>query len=143
MFMDIHGAFPRDVGQLPSMTDTSSRTTVVQRPSDVTLPPPQVWLTLRARDAQRLIRFLIEAFGFEETAVYREGEVVNHAQLSWPLGGGVMLGSVRDGGGRTGDHGPTRDQLRLARLRGAGPRRQSLVVRHLSRRAEVRSWEPS
>jgi uncharacterized glyoxalase superfamily protein PhnB len=34
--------------------------------------------------------------GFEETVVYREGDVVHHAQLSWPLGGGVMLGSVRN-----------------------------------------------
>jgi uncharacterized glyoxalase superfamily protein PhnB len=58
-------------------------------------PPPQVWPTLRARDARALIRFLVEAFGFEETVVYGEGERVDHAQLSWPLGGGVMLGSVR------------------------------------------------
>jgi uncharacterized glyoxalase superfamily protein PhnB len=61
-------------------------------------PPPQVWPTLRARDARALIRFLADAFGFEETAVYGEGDVVHHAQLSWPPGGGVMLGSVRDDG---------------------------------------------
>jgi uncharacterized glyoxalase superfamily protein PhnB len=59
-------------------------------------PPPQVWPTLRARDARALIRFLTDAFGFEETVVYGEGERVDHAQLSWPPGGGVMLGSVRD-----------------------------------------------
>jgi uncharacterized glyoxalase superfamily protein PhnB len=57
-------------------------------------PPPQVWPTLRARDARALIRFLVEAFGFEETAVYGEGDHVAHAQLSWPPGGGIMLGSV-------------------------------------------------
>jgi uncharacterized glyoxalase superfamily protein PhnB len=28
--------------------------------------------------------------------VYGDGDVVHHAQLSWPPGGGVMLGSVRD-----------------------------------------------
>ena len=61
-------------------------------------PPPQVWPTLRARDARALIRFLVGAFGFEETAVYGEGDVVHHAQLSWPPGGGVMLGSDRDDG---------------------------------------------
>jgi uncharacterized glyoxalase superfamily protein PhnB len=61
-------------------------------------PPPQVWPTLRARDARGLIRFLVDAFGFEETVVYGEGERVEHAQLSWPPGGGVMLGSVRDSG---------------------------------------------
>jgi uncharacterized glyoxalase superfamily protein PhnB len=59
-------------------------------------PPPQVWPTLRARDARALIRFLVDAFGFEETAVYGDGDIVEHAQLSWPPGGGVMLGSVRN-----------------------------------------------
>ena len=59
-------------------------------------PPPQVWPTLRARDARGLIRFLVEAFGFEETVVYGEGDRVDHAQLSWPAGGGIMLGSARD-----------------------------------------------
>jgi uncharacterized glyoxalase superfamily protein PhnB len=57
--------------------------------------PPQVWPTLKARDARALIRFLVEAFGFEETAVYGEGDRVDHAQLCWPPGGGIMLGSVR------------------------------------------------
>lgn len=59
-------------------------------------PPPQVWPTLRARDARALIRFLVDVLGFEETAVYGDGDVVHHAQLSWPLGGGIMLGSVRE-----------------------------------------------
>jgi uncharacterized glyoxalase superfamily protein PhnB len=61
-----------------------------------TTPPPQVWPTLRANDARGLIRFLVDVVGFEETVVYGEGDVVHHAQLSWPLGGGVMLGSVRN-----------------------------------------------
>jgi len=61
-------------------------------------PPPQVWPTLRARDARGLIRFLVEAFGFEETVVYGDGDRVHHAQLSWPEGGGVMLGSAPEGG---------------------------------------------
>ena len=60
-------------------------------------PPPQVWPTLRARDARALIKFLVDAFGFEETVVYGDGDRVDHAQLSWPLGGGIMLGSVREG----------------------------------------------
>ena len=59
-------------------------------------PPPQVWPTLRARDARGLIRFLVAAFGFEETVVYGDGDMVDHAQLTWPSGGGIMLGSVRD-----------------------------------------------
>ena len=59
-------------------------------------PAPQVWPTLRAHDARALIRFLVDAFGFEETVVYGDGDRVDHAQLSWPPGGGIMLGSVRD-----------------------------------------------
>jgi uncharacterized glyoxalase superfamily protein PhnB len=62
-------------------------------------PPPQVWPTLRARDARALIRFLVDAFGFEKTAVYGEGDVVEHAELTLPPGGGVMLGSVRESAG--------------------------------------------
>jgi len=58
-------------------------------------PAPQVWPSLRARDARALIRFLVDAFGFEETVVYGEGSQVDHAQLSWPPGGGIMLGSAR------------------------------------------------
>lgn len=69
------------------MTDTSDSTSLP--------PPPQVWPTLRARDARALIRFLVDVIGFEETFVHAEGDVVHHAQLAWPLGGGIMLGSDR------------------------------------------------
>jgi uncharacterized glyoxalase superfamily protein PhnB len=73
-------------------------------------PAPQVWPTLRAKDARALIAFLVDAFGFEETVVYGEGEgegeTVHHAQLSWPLGGGIMLGSARESDEE--DHWPLR-----------------------------------
>ena len=59
------------------------------------IPPPQVWPTLRANDARALIKFLVDAFGFTETVVNGSGDRVDHAELSWPLGGGIMLGSVR------------------------------------------------
>ena len=68
-------------------------------------PPPTVWPTFRARDARALLRFLVDVVGFEETAVYGEGDVIHHAELSWPLGGGVMFGSDRDTD--TEDTGPT------------------------------------
>jgi uncharacterized glyoxalase superfamily protein PhnB len=68
-------------------------------------PAPQVWPSLRARDARGLIRFLVEAFGFEETVVYGEGDQVDHAQLAWPEGGGIMLGSVREGQASATDPG--------------------------------------
>jgi uncharacterized glyoxalase superfamily protein PhnB len=67
------------------MTDNTDKT-----------PAPQVWPTLRARDARALIRFLVDVVGFEETAVYGDGDTVHHAELSWPLGGGIMLGSMRN-----------------------------------------------
>lgn len=71
-----------------------------------TTPAPQVWPTLRARDARALIRFLVDAFGFEETMIIPgEGGRIEHAQLSWPEGGGIMLGSVRD---EQDDHWPLR-----------------------------------
>ena len=96
-------------------------------------PPPQVWPTFRATDARALIRFLVDVVGFEETAVYGEGDVVHHAELSWPLGGGVMLGSVRpdDGNPEAAPTDPGRfsayvvtdepDAL-CARIRAAGAR---------------------
>jgi len=52
-----------------------------------------VWPALQAHDPDLVIRALV-ALGFEETAAYRdEAGVVQHAQLDWPEGGGVMLGS--------------------------------------------------
>ncbi|WP_127503093.1 VOC family protein [Actinoplanes solisilvae] len=65
--------------------------------TDAKTPPPQVWPTLRATDARALIRFLVDAFGFEEVVVHGEGDRVDHAQLAWPLGGGIMLGSEKQG----------------------------------------------
>jgi uncharacterized glyoxalase superfamily protein PhnB len=59
-------------------------------------PPPNVWPAFRANDARGLITFLVDALGFEEVVVYGEGDRVDHAELAWPPGGGVMLGSVRD-----------------------------------------------
>jgi uncharacterized glyoxalase superfamily protein PhnB len=63
-----------------------------------TTPAPQVWPTLRARDARSLIRFLVDAFGFEETVVYGEGDQIDHAELAWPAGGGIMLSTARGSG---------------------------------------------
>lgn len=56
-------------------------------------PAPTVWPTLQARNAPALIDFLVDAVGFVRTAVHTEGDRVAHAQLDWPEGGGIMLGS--------------------------------------------------
>lgn len=55
-----------------------------------------VWPSLRYRDALAGIEFLVTAFGFERAAVYvgDDGTTVEHAELRWPLGGGLMLGSA-------------------------------------------------
>jgi uncharacterized glyoxalase superfamily protein PhnB len=64
------------------------------------MQPAMLWPGLRYRDAPAAIRFLAEAFGFEVVAAYPGDEpgTIAHAELRWPAGGGVMLGSHRDGG---------------------------------------------
>jgi uncharacterized glyoxalase superfamily protein PhnB len=71
---------------------------------DPTVPAPTVWACLSYRHAKEAIRFLVDAFGFEERLVV-PGEdhddparEVAHAELVWPQGGGVMLGSAVDTG---------------------------------------------
>lgn len=61
-----------------------------------------IWPTFRYRDAPAAIAFLQEAFGFEVLAQYGNEEApdrIDHAELQWPGGGGIMLGSARDDGG--------------------------------------------
>ena len=62
-------------------------------------PAPTVWPAFRATDAPALIRWLVDVLGFTETLVVRDADLVVHAELAWPPGGGVMLGSARDDGG--------------------------------------------
>jgi uncharacterized glyoxalase superfamily protein PhnB len=64
---------------------------------------PTVWPVLRYADPQAAIRFLVGAFGFEESLVVpgeEDGSIV-HAELLWPGGGGVMIGTA------TGRSAPT------------------------------------
>lgn len=56
-----------------------------------------LWVTLTYRDADTGLAWL-KAVGFTERAVYRDDAdpaVVQHAELSWPDGGGIMLGTHR------------------------------------------------
>jgi uncharacterized glyoxalase superfamily protein PhnB len=66
-----------------------------------TTPRTAVWPSLIYRDANAAITFLVNAFGFEEVVVYRNAEntIVEHAELRWPEGGGVMLGGTRPDSG--------------------------------------------
>ena len=52
--------------------------------------------TLRYQDAPAAIDFLERAFGFERKAVYGDGDVVHHAELTCGRGM-VMLGSTGRG----------------------------------------------
>lgn len=58
-----------------------------------------VWPNLLYTDARAAIRFLVEAFGFTERVVHLspDGTGVTHAELDWPAGGGVMVGSFQPG----------------------------------------------
>jgi uncharacterized glyoxalase superfamily protein PhnB len=59
--------------------------------------PPTVWPVLTYRDAHAAIAFLRDAFGFEEQAAYTRDDdpsIVEHAEMTWPLGGGIMFGTA-------------------------------------------------
>lgn len=61
-----------------------------------------VWPAFRYRDATGAIAFLEAAFGFDVAVAYPNPDdpnLVDHAELMWPGGGGIMLGSARDDGG--------------------------------------------
>ena len=59
---------------------------------------PTIWPALAYADAPAAIRFLVEAFGFVETLVVpgEGGREIAHAELRWPEGGGIMVGSTSD-----------------------------------------------
>ena len=62
------------------------------------LPPltRTVWPCVNYRDAHAALAFLADAFGFVQTLVV-EGDAkrpIHHAELRWPEGGGIMLGSA-------------------------------------------------
>lgn len=56
-----------------------------------------VWPILSFRDARAAMTFLRDAFGFVETTVIaRESDpsIIEHAEMRWPLGGGIMFGTA-------------------------------------------------
>jgi uncharacterized glyoxalase superfamily protein PhnB len=58
----------------------------------------ELWLSVTCRDATRMIGWLT-AVGFTEHQVIRgddDPHLVLHAELLWPPGGGIMLGSYRE-----------------------------------------------
>jgi uncharacterized glyoxalase superfamily protein PhnB len=82
----------------PGPTNTEGKEPPCRRP----INGANVWPCFRYRDAKAAIAFLQEALGFEVAAEYTNPDDpgrVEHAELRWPAGGGVMLGSARDDGG--------------------------------------------
>jgi len=58
-------------------------------------PSAAVWPCLNCENAQATIGFLVDAFGFDLTAVHNDDAGrVSHAELRWPEGGGIMLGDA-------------------------------------------------
>lgn len=59
-------------------------------------PPTRVFVAFQAHDARAEIDFLCDVLGFARNLVVPgEGETIAHAQLDWPGGGAVMLGTHR------------------------------------------------
>nr|WP_190813560.1 VOC family protein [Saccharopolyspora pogona] len=57
-----------------------------------------IWPLIPYADKKAGIRFLMQAFGFEETLIVPgEGGEIVHAELRWPGGGGIMIGTCDSG----------------------------------------------
>lgn len=57
--------------------------------------------SLRYRDALKAIDWLCDAFGFEKQAVYADGSIVHHAQLTF--GNGMLMVGSTDNGSAWGE----------------------------------------
>jgi uncharacterized glyoxalase superfamily protein PhnB len=76
--------------------------------------PASIWPVLTYKDARAAADFLVEAFGFEARGIYaREDDpnVIEHAELRWPRGGGVMLGTAGKDDGPFGRRLPGNDSV--------------------------------
>jgi uncharacterized glyoxalase superfamily protein PhnB len=77
-------------------------------------PAPTVWPILAFRDARAGAAFLVSAFGFEERCSYaRDGDpsVIEHGELRWPLGGGIMFGTAGKDDSPFGRRAPGNDSV--------------------------------
>jgi uncharacterized glyoxalase superfamily protein PhnB len=83
----------------PSSTTPEHVTNTDNTSAGTAFAATMVWPSFRYADAPAAIEFLTSALGFVATAVYTsqtDPGIVEHAELRWPLGGGIMLGSVRE-----------------------------------------------
>jgi uncharacterized glyoxalase superfamily protein PhnB len=80
----------------------------------MTTNAPTVWPCLSYRDARAALEFLSKAFGFEERAVHaREDDpsIIEHAEMRWPLGGGIMFGTAGKDESSFGRRSPGNDSV--------------------------------
>jgi uncharacterized glyoxalase superfamily protein PhnB len=80
----------------------------------MTTNPPTVWPILSYRDARAALAFLRDAFGFEERAAYARDDdpsIIEHAEMRWPLGGGVMFGTAGKDDSPFGQRMPGNDSV--------------------------------
>lgn len=73
-----------------------------------------VWPVLTYADAPAAIEFLHQAFGFVRTATHTaptDPGIVEHAELRWPGGGGVILGSAGTNPSAFGTRRPGNDAV--------------------------------
>jgi uncharacterized glyoxalase superfamily protein PhnB len=78
------------------MSDTTTDATAAAAPAPApdAVPAATVWPCLNYADAPAAIEFLVAAFGFRVHTRYDTDDgAVAHAELTWPPGGGIMLGS--------------------------------------------------
>lgn len=75
---------------------------------------PTVWPVLSYRDAPAALAFLSDAFGFEERAAHRRDDdpsIIEHAEMRWPLGGGIMFGTASKDDSPFGQRTPGNDAV--------------------------------
>ncbi len=61
----------------------------------IAMEAPRIYATLRCKDAEAMIEWLKQAYGFAERVVYRRNGTVEHAEMSF--GSSIlMLGQHRD-----------------------------------------------
>ena len=74
----------------------------------------QIWPILSYRDARAALTFLSAAFGFEERAAYARDDdpsIVEHAEMRWPGGGGIMFGTAGKDDSPFGRRAPGNDAV--------------------------------
>ncbi len=77
----------------------------------------RVWPILSYSDAPAAITFLADAFGFEPGAAYArhdDSSIIEHAEMHWPGGGGIMLGTAGKDDSPFGQRTPGNDAVYLA-----------------------------